>query len=165
MKLPRLLRHVCTTRLATRRYFTPEVLASIEAAIRTFESRHSGEIRFVVETRLDLPQMLADVSPRRRALDLFGLLRVWDTQHNNGVLLYVLLADRTVEIVADRGLTVHIAQPQWEEVCRRMEIEYRRGRFAAGSITGIELVEALLERHFPAAGPSARELPDEPLLL
>jgi TPM domain len=165
MTQARVLRHVCTSRLITRRCFPSQVLDSIEVAIRAFESRHAGEIRFVVETRLDLAQLLAGVSPRRRALDLFGLLRVWDTQHNNGVLIYVLLADRTVEIVADRGLAVRIPQPQWDEVCRRMESEFHGHRFAAGSLAGIAMIGELLERHFPASGPAARELPDEPLLL
>jgi uncharacterized membrane protein len=141
------------------------MLDSIEAAIRTLESHHAGEIRFVVEARLGLSQLLGGQSPRGRALELFGLLRVWDTEQNNGVLIYVLLADRDVEIIADRGLTARIPQPQWDEVCRHMERDYRCGRFAAGSVAGIEQIGALLECHFPAAGPAARELPDQPLLL
>lgn len=161
----RLLRHLCTTRLQTQGFFTPPVLESIEAAIRLLETRHHGEIRFVVETRLELAQLLAGLTPRQRALDLFGLLRVWDTQHNNGVLLYVGLADRVVEIVADRGLNARIPQARWDEVCRSMEREYRAGHFAAGSLAGIEQIGALLEQHFPAGGPAHRELPDEPLLL
>jgi uncharacterized membrane protein len=165
MSLLRLLRHASTTRFLTRSRFTPRGLDSIEAAIRALESNHVGEIRFVVETRLDLPQLLAGVLPRGRALDLFGLLRVWDTAHNTGVLIYVLLADRTVEIVADRGLTRRIAQPQWDEVCRHMEAAYHSGRFTDGSVDGIERIGALLARHFPLEGPGQRELPDQPLLL
>jgi hypothetical protein len=165
MRLGRLLRHLSTTAWSTRAYFPPQVRNAIEAAIRGVELRHAGEIRFVVETRLDLSPLLADVPARRRALELFGLLRVWDTEQNNGVLLYVLLADRTVEIVADRGIAVRIAQPEWDEVCRCVEMEYREGRFGSGSIAGIERIGQLLARHFPAVGKSANELPDQPLLL
>lgn len=165
MMMTRVVRHACATTASTRRYFPPGVRAQIEAAIREVEAHHAGEIRFVVETRLDLLSLLADVSPRRRALALFGLLRVWDTEHNNGVLLYVLIADRTVEIVADRGIAVRIAQSQWDEVCRCMEMEYREGRFGAGSVAGIFRIGQLLARCFPAGTPAASELPDQPLLL
>jgi uncharacterized membrane protein len=165
MRFTRVLRHASSTQFSTRRCFTPEVLDAIEAAIRELESGHAGEIRFVVETRLEPQQLLADCSPRRRALELFGLLRVWDTERNNGVLVYVLLADHTVEIVADRGIAVRIAQSEWDEVCRCMEMEYREGRFGAGSTAGIRRIGHLLARHFPAAAPAASELPDQPLLL
>jgi uncharacterized membrane protein len=165
MRLTRVLMHASSTQFSTRRYFTVEVRNAIEAAIRELEARHAGEIRFVVETRLDLQRLLADLSPRRRALELFSLLRVWDTERNNGVLVYVLLADHTVEIIADRGIAVRIAQSEWDEVCRCMEMEYREGRFGAGSIAGIERIGDLLARHFPAAVPAASELPDQPLLL
>lgn len=165
MRLTRLLRHVCTSSVSAQRHFPLQVRNSIEMAIRELESRHAGEIRFVVETRLDPVQLLNDVSPRHRALELFGLLRVWDTEHNNGVLVYVLLADRTVEVIADRGIAVRIAQTEWDEVCRCMEMEYRHGRFGSGSVAGIERIGELLARHFPASAPAASELPDQPLLL
>jgi uncharacterized membrane protein len=165
MRLRRLLQHLGATDVQTQRRFTPQVRDSIESAIRELESRHAGEIRFVVETRLDLARLLADMSPRRRALELFSLLSVWDTAHNNGVLFYVLLADRTVEIIADRGIAVHIPQPQWDEVCRCVEMEYREGHFGAGSIAGIQRIGQLLAGHFPALDSRANELPDRPLLL
>jgi len=165
MRISRLLQHLGTTGVSARRHFTPQVRQSIESAIRDVESRQVGEIRFVVESRLDLPQLLRDDSPRRRALELFSLLRIWDTARNNGVLLYVLLADRTVEIVADRGIAVHIAQADWDEVCRCMELEYREGCFGAGSIAGVQRIGQLLARHFPAPGTPANELPNHPLLL
>lgn len=165
MRLTRLLRHLCTLSFSARRHFPLQVRNSIEASIRELESRHAGEIRFVVESRLDPARLLAGVSPRSRALELFSDLRVWDTEHNNGVLVYVLLADHTVEVVADRGIAVRIAQSEWEEVCRCMEMEYREGRFGGGSVAGIERIGQLLARHFPAAAPAAGELPDQPLLL
>lgn len=98
MKLLRLLRHLGTTRWSTRRRFGPPARAAIEAAITECEQRHGGELRFIVETALDLPELWHDLTPRARALQVFGQFGVWNTEHNNGVLIYVLLADRAVEI-------------------------------------------------------------------
>jgi uncharacterized membrane protein len=165
MKLERLLRHVLTTRWHTRRRFSPRVRHAIERAIRECEACHGGEIRFVVETAFDLPELWHDLPPRRRAWQLFGQLGVWDTEHNNGVLIYVLMADRVVEIVADRGIAARIEPGEWRAVCERMEQHYRAGRFRDGSVAGIEGVGALLERHFPGAAPGAHELPNQPVLL
>src|SRR5689334_21655522 len=153
MNLTRLFRHLASTRYLTRRHFPAPVRAAIEQAIRECEARHAGEIRFVVETAFDLPELWHDLPPRARALQLFGQLGVWDTAHNNGVLIYVLMADRVVEIVADRGIAGRIDQGEWRTVCERMEQHYRAGRFRDGSVAGIEGVGALLERHFPGAGP------------
>jgi uncharacterized membrane protein len=165
MNLLRLMRHIATTRWSTRRHFPPPVRAAIEQAIRACEARHGGEIRFVVETALDLPELWHDLPARRRALQVFGQLGVWDTAHNNGVLIYVLMADRVVEIIADRGIASRIHQDEWEAVCRGMEQHYRERRYREGSIAGIEGVGALLERHFPGSGPGGHELPNQPVLL
>jgi uncharacterized membrane protein len=169
MNLTRLARHLLATRVGTRRYFTPQVRDAIETAIREIESRHAGEIRFVIETALDPADAWRDLPSRRRAVQLFGQLGVWDTAHNNGVLIYVLMADRVVEIVADRGISAHIAQSEWDEVCRQMELHYREGRFAAGSTAGVHGVGRLIARHFPAGAPASvagtDELPNQPLLL
>ena len=119
----------------------------------------------MVETALDLPELWHDLPPRRRALQLFGLLGVWDTEHNNGVLLYVLMADRVVEIVADRGIAARIAPTEWQAVCRQMEHHYRERRFREGSIAGVEGVGALLGRHFPRGRHGGNELPNQPVLL
>src|SRR6266571_1968737 len=108
MNASRFVRHIFFTRWVTRRYFTPQVLGDIEAAIREVEREHAGEIRFVVETALDMAELVQDIAPRQRALQIFGQLGVWDTEHNNGVLIYLLLADRIVEIVADRGIAGRI---------------------------------------------------------
>jgi uncharacterized membrane protein len=169
MNLTRLARHFLATRVGTRRYFTPQVCDAIETAIREIESRHAGEIRFVIETALEPPDAWRDLPSRRRAVQLFGQLGVWDTAQNNGVLIYVLMADRVVEIVADRGISAHITQSEWDGVCRQMELHYREGRFAEGSTAGVHGVGRLIARHFPAGAAASvagtDELPNQPLLL
>ena len=141
------------------------MLAEIEAAIHELESQHSGEVRFVVETAFDLPELWRDLPARRRAADLFGRLGVWDTAENNGVLIYVLLADRDVEILADRGIASRVPPHEWEQVCRDIEGHYRAGRFRQGSVAGVREVGALLARHFPNPRSGANELPNQPILL
>jgi len=169
MQLARLIRHGATTHWRTRLKFPAHTLDAIEEAIGRAEQTHRGEIRFAIETSLTPLQILSELAPRTRALELFAQLRVWDTEHNNGVLIYVQLADRAVEIVADRGLTRHVKQQEWDSVCRMMEEHFRAGRFQAGSIAGVDAVGSLLARHFPAdsrpAAPAANELPDRPTLL
>jgi uncharacterized membrane protein len=165
MNFSRLFRHLFATRAGARRRFTPAALAEIEAAVHDVESRHSGEIRFVVEAALDIDELTGGITPRERAIEVFSHLRVWDTEANNGVLIYVLLADRDVEILADRGLAARVPQDEWETICREIEAHYREGRFAQGSVAGIRSVGRLLERHFPGHGPDANELPNQPVLL
>src|SRR5262249_10485055 len=153
------------TRAATRRRFTPAALAEIEAAIKEVEAGHSGEIRFVVETALDLNELLSGLAPRARALQVFSFTRVWDTEANNGVLIYVLLADRDVEILADRGIAARVPPQEWETICREIEAHFRDGRFAQGSVAGVRSVGGLLARHFPGDRGDKNELPDQPVLL
>ncbi|MEP7247300.1 MAG: TPM domain-containing protein [Gammaproteobacteria bacterium] len=165
MKLGRMLKHLFATRWRTRQYFTPVVLDEIASAIRDVESRHSGEIRFAVETALDVEELWRQTPPRVRALEVFSHLGVWDTAANNGVLIYVLFADRDVEILADRGIAAHVPKDEWEQICREIEAHYRAGRFAQGSVAGIRSIGRLLERHFPGQGADADELPNQPVLL
>jgi uncharacterized membrane protein YgcG len=165
MKFSRLFRHLFATRAGARRLFTPAALAEIEAAIHDVESRHSGELRFVVEAAIDIDELVGGITPRERAIEVFSHLRVWDTEANNGVLIYVLLADRDVEILADRGLAARVPHEEWEAICREIEAHYREGRFAQGSVAGIRSVGRLLERHFPGHGPDTNELPNQPVLL
>lgn len=164
-RLGRIFRHLGSPLWLTRRRFGPRVLGDIEAAIRAAEASHEGEIRFVVESSLDLGRLLAGQTPRQRAIELFGQLGVWDTAGNNGVLLYLLAADRDVEIVADRGIAARVAPEDWEAICRRMEDCFREGRFGEGAAAGVQATGALLARHFPRAGGDADELPNRPLLL
>jgi uncharacterized membrane protein len=141
------------------------VLADIEQATREVESRHAGEIRFAVERGLDVPQILGGITPRQRALQIFAQLGVWDTEANNGVLIYVCLADRDVEIVADRGISSKVPAAEWEIICREMEQHFVAGRFGEGSIAGVRAVGRLLEKHFPGSWADADELPNQPVLL
>jgi uncharacterized membrane protein len=127
--------------------FPAPLLQAIEQAIREGESMHAGQIRFAVEHSLDLPYLLRGVSARARAVDVFSLLRVWDTEHNNGVLIYLLLADRDVEIVADRGVHARVGAEGWEQICRAMEAAFRRGDFEGGVLGGIRAVSEHLQRH------------------
>jgi len=139
------------------------VLSRIEQAIKMGEHAHSGRVRFVVEGALDGAPLLRNQPARERALDIFSHLRIWDTQHNNGVLIYLLLADRDVEIVADRGIDAKVGLAGWDRICREMESEFRAGKFESGVINGIAAVSRELATHFPAHGPHRNELPDKPV--
>ncbi len=165
-RLARLLRHLFSSRLRTRQVFSAVVLAEIERACAEAEQRHAGEIRFAIETALPMPAIWHGVTPRERALQVFAQLHVWDTTHNNGVLIYVLRADRAVEIIADRGISVRVNRSEWEGICRDVEALYRAGRYAEGSRAAVAGVGRLLARHFPP-GPAgaANELPNQPVLL
>ena len=165
MSVARSLRHLFATRAGTRRRFTDAVDTTIESAIRGAETRTSGEIRFVIETALDLPELWSGIAPRERALQVFSQLQVWDTELRNGVLLYVLAADRDVEIVADRGAASRISPIEWEAVCRLIEAHFRAGRFQEGAIAGVDAVGRLLEREFPVRPGDRDELPNQPTLL
>ena len=161
----RLFRNLFCTAARTRLLFSPAVLAQVEAAIGAAEAQHSGEIRFVVETALPLTLLWHAVTPRARALQVFAHLRVWDTHHNNGVLIYVLRADRAVEILADRGISARVSEAEWQAVCREVELHYRGGRYAEGSMAAVAGVARLLGEHFPAGGSGSNELPNQPILL
>jgi uncharacterized membrane protein len=161
----RLLRHLLASHAMTRWRFTRDVTAAIEQAVAAAELRTSGEIRFAIETDLGIPELRAGKTPRDRALEVFGELRVWDSELRNGVLIYLLMADRDVEIVADRAAAQRISSSDWETVCRLMEGHFRAGRFGQGSVDGVAAVGALLEKHFPARSPERNEQPNQPSLL
>src|SRR3954453_10197302 len=165
MGIKRIGKHLVEHRWRVRRIFPPEVLAAIERTIKAGEATHSGQVRFVVEGALDGKPLFRNQSARERALDVFSQLRIWDTAHNNGVLIYLLLADRDVEIIADRGIDVKVGAEGWERICRAMEAEFASGQFERGVIGGIEAVSRELARHFPPQGPHANELPDAPVVM
>ena len=164
-RIIRLARHLIETRFATRRRFTPAVLDRVEAAVAAAEGAHCGELRIVIETDLDAWSIVAGKSARQRALEVFAGARVWDTERNNGILLYVLFADRAVEIVADRGFNGLVAPAEWAAVCVKMQDEFRKGRWEHGILAGVAGAAGLLARHFPGTGPQGNELPDRPVLL
>ncbi|MBK8957801.1 MAG: TPM domain-containing protein [Proteobacteria bacterium] len=165
MRFNRLCRHLATRHAHLRRAFPERSLTRIEEAIKASEQSHAGEIRFVVEAALDVPALLNDQAPRERALEVFSQLRVWDTEHNNGVLVYLLLADRDVEIVADRGIAARLPPSAWEAICRDMEAAFREGHYEAGVVNGIAAIGRHLAANFPAGGAARNELDDRPRLL
>lgn len=162
----RWLRHGCTGAWQRRKCFPAGTLARIEAAIRDCETRHPGEIRFAVEAALPLSAIWHGITPRQRAMQVFATEGVWDTEHNNGVLIYVLLADRDVEIVADRGVgDARVPAAEWEACCRLMEDAFRQARFEPGALTGIAAVASVLAKYPPSRPDVGNELPDRPILL
>ena len=165
MDIQRVARHLLMTQWQVHRVFSAETLGAIEQAIKASESVHTGEVRFAVEGMLDTVPLLKGQTARERAIDVFSQLRVWDTQANNGVLIYLLLADRDVEIIADRGIHTRVGPPAWENICRAMEAEFTQGCFREGVIGGIQALTGLLAQHFPAQGHNPDELPDAPVVL
>src|SRR5262245_26331155 len=165
MSLKRFCRHLFASPRVTRRRFTDATLDVIEQAIRASEARHSGEVRFVIETGLEGRPLWRGMSARERAANLFRRLGVWDTELRNGVLIYLLLADRDVEILADRGFRNRVEPAEWEAVCRDMEREFAAARFEAGALAGVRGVSALIERHFPPRDADRNELADRPQVL
>jgi uncharacterized membrane protein len=165
MGIKRIGKHLLAHRWRLRQLFPPGVLAAIEQAIKTGETTHAGQVRFVVEGALDGAPLFRDQSARQRAIDIFAQLRIWDTAHNNGVLIYLLLADRQVEIVADRGIDAKVGSAGWEKICRAMQAEFKAGHFERGVIEGIAAVSQQLAKYFPAQGAGRNELPDAPLMI
>ena len=165
MNIKRIGRHLLAHHWRVRRVFPPSVLARIEQAIKAGEATHAGQVRFVVEGALDGAPLFRGQPARERALDQFSHLRIWDTAHNNGVLIYLLLADRDVEIVADRGIDAKVGAEGWETICREMESEFGAGNFERGVIKGIEAVSRELAKHFPPGGHPRNELPDKPVVI
>lgn len=165
MSIQRHLTHLTKGRFALGRAFPSRTLAGIEAAIAQDEARHRGQIRFAVETALDWPQLRAGMLARERAIEVFSHLRIWDTEENNGVLVYVLLADHDVEIVADRGIHAKVGVSAWEDVCREMEVAFRLGQFAQGTTAGIHAVGDHLARYFPPRQGPLDELPNRPVVM
>jgi uncharacterized membrane protein len=165
MGIKRIGRHLLHHRWRERRIFPPKTLTAIEAAIKTGETTHSGQVRFVVEGALDGAPLFRNQPARERALDIFSQLRIWDTAHNNGVLIYLLLADRNVEIVADRGIDAKVGAAGWKKICAEMEGDFIAGNFERGIIKGIEAVSRLMAEHFPAERGGRNELPDAPVVI
>ena len=165
MGIGRIGKHLLEHHWRVRRVFPPQALALIEQAIKAGEATHSGQVRFVVEGALDGKPLFSGQSARERALDIFARLRIWDTAHNNGVLIYLLLADRKVEIVADRGIDAKVGAAGWKQICSVMETDFRGGNFTGGVIKGIQAVSRELAKYFPKQGAGPNELPDTPVVM
>ena len=165
MNIKRMTKHLLLTHWQVNRAFPRQTLIAIKQAIKASETAHIGEIRFAVEGALHSTPLLKGQSARERALEVSSQLRIWDTEHNNGVLVYLLLADRQVEIVADRGIEAKLDQAVWSRICRQMQEAFRQGAFEVGVCEGIREIGAQLAMHFPAAGRADNELPDQPVVL
>ena len=161
-RLSRILTHRWLDETDAARALGPDALAHLEARVRASELKHSGEIRLCVEAGLPLSYLWRDATSRHRAVTMFGKLRVWDTEHNNGVLIYLLLAERAIEIVADRGITRRVPQATWDALIAGMREDFRSGRFERGLMQAVDAVDGLLSRHFALAAGEANpnELPD-----
>ena len=165
MNIKRIVKHLLVTDGHVNKAFPPSTLSKIELAIKGSEAAHVGEIRFAVEGGLDGTPLFKGQSAQDRAIELFSQLRVWDTQHNTGVLIYLLLADRAVEIVADRGIQAVVDPQAWSTVCRQMEAAFSQSNFEAGVVAGVQAVTRHLVQHFPSDGHDRNELPDKPVVL
>ncbi len=163
--LRRWLQHLTTTPFALRRCFPPATLAAIDAAITASERHHRAEIRCAVETALTVDHLFRGVASAARAAEVFSSLGVWDTAENNGVLLYVLLAERNIEIVADRGFAGRVTAAEWESICAGMEAAFGAGHYEAGTLAALDRISTLARQHFPAQGEERNELPDGTVLL
>ncbi|WPH20118.1 TPM domain-containing protein [Variovorax paradoxus] len=166
-KLARIWRHQWMDEADVRRVLPDAAMERLAARVAASERRHSGEIRICVEAGLPWSYLRRHASARERAVTLFGKLRVWDTEHNNGVLVYLLLAEHAIEIVADRGIDARVDDAEWAAMAQRMGAAFREGRFEDGLTQALEEMSALLVAHFPLAHEQAdsNELPDEPVVL
>jgi uncharacterized membrane protein len=165
MDIGRILKHLVMTPWQERRAFPRSTLEVITHAIQVSENAHAGQIRFAVEGALHGAALYQGQSARERALDVFSQLRMWDTEHRNGVLIYLLLADSAVEIVADRGVHSKVGSDEWESICRQMEQAFKAGHFEQGVVTGIQAITQHLVEHYPVYSDELRQLPDAPVFL
>lgn len=165
--LMRMLRHRWLDAGDARRAIGDHGLRDLQARVVESERAHTGEIRICVEGGLPLSYLRRRATARERAITLFGKLRVWDTQDNNGVLIYLLLADHRIEIIADRGLNALVPEAQWSALAAHMAEAFREKQFTQGLTLAVAEVHALLVQHFPAVAgaPNPNELPDAVVLL
>jgi len=165
MELARFWRHIRMSPLYARRSFPAPTLDAIEREVGLQEKRHRGEIRFVVEAELTSAQLWRDLGARERARQVFAEQGVWNTEENTGILVYVLLADHKVEVVADRGIQKRVAAEEWSAIVKAMETQFRAGQFEAGALAGVRAASDLLARHFPGSADDQNQLPDRPMMI
>ena len=165
MHLGRLLRHTFMHPVKAARAFPSSTLDAIQREIAAQEKVHRGEICVVIEAELTTMQLWHDVHSRQRAREVFASRGVWNTEENNGVLIYVLLAERRVEIVADRAISGRVDAHRWQAICREIEGFFAKGRYEEGAVAGVRAVAQLLENEFPGHGAKQNELPDRPAMI
>lgn len=161
----RVCRHLFISPLALKKRFPKAVMQRIERAVAECEKTHFGEIRFAVELNLPLLDILRKKAGQQRAVEVFSQLRVWDTEQNNGVLIYLLLADHDFEILADRGIHQHVGAHGWARISQEMEALFKQGQFEAGVLHGITQISILLAQHYPASTHNYNELPNPPVII
>lgn len=162
--MKRILRHLFAP--SVRRAFPPQVLEHIHQAIVASEKQHRGEICFAVDAALSLRQLWAGTSARECAEEAFAALRVWDTEENNGVLIYLLLAEQRIEILADRGVAARVSEAHWQDICQHIAASLAQGQYQAAIIGAVDEIGALLAQHYPCdAGGGVDELPNRPVIL
>jgi len=166
-RLLRIWRHRWIDRSDVQRDLPPDLLERLTSRVGASERRHTGEVRICVEAGLPNSYLWRDATPRERAVAMFSKLRVWDTEHNNGVLIYLLLAEHAIEIVADRGIARRVGAEQWTAMTAHMSEAFRAGRFEEGLTQALSEVSALLVQHFPLAPdePDSNELPNAPVVI
>lgn len=164
-KISRALRHLFTTTAAGRRTFPAPTLKAIQATIATGEKVHRAEVRMVVEPALPIHDVLGGTSSRERARELFTHYRIWDTEENCGILIYINLADHKVEIIADRTVGRVLSAADWQAVCKTMTQGFSHGEYHDSVVAGLKQLNDLLATRFPSNGSSSNELSNRPLIL
>ena len=165
MDISRLIKHMISHGRKVGSHFSSKDLEVITKAILQSESQHTGQICFAVEGAMDMSSLLKNQSPRDRAIEVFSRLKVWDTEHNNGVLIYVLIADHAVEIVSDRGINKRVDQSEWQAICHDIESKFAKGGYQQGVLSGIDKLTQVLHQHFPRTRSSTNEISDIPVIL
>ncbi|WCL47643.1 TPM domain-containing protein [Leptospira sp. GIMC2001] len=165
MNVKRFFKHLFITQSHSKKYFPQASLDKIKAVITESEKKHDAEIVFAIESSIQPIAAMQNYSARSRSIDVFSQLRVWDTEANNGVLVYLLLADHDIEIVADRGINKVAGEHFWEEVCKKMEENFRNGNFETGVIEGINMITDILAKYYPKNNKKSNEIPDSPVVM
>lgn len=165
VKVTRWLKHAFMPPWCWRLSFPTDVLNDIEKAVKHSESQHNGELRFAIENSLAPSWVWHGMAAHHRASEVFSNLKVWDTEENSGVLIYIQLADREVHILADRGINKCVEQSEWDKIAQIMQNAFRQGAFRQGSVQGVEEITRLLATHFPASSDNANELPNRPVII
>ena len=165
-KLKRICKHRWLDDADSNRAVPPDMVERLMRRVMASERRHSGEVRIYVEAGLPMSYLWRDANARERALALFGKLRIWDTELNNGVLIYLLLADHAIELVADRGLNQRVSVGEWQATATKLGTAIRAGQYEEGLTQALEEVSAVLVKHFPLESNHANlnELPDRPVV-